>query len=720
MGASSKKQKVGYRYYVGFHLAPVYGPVDELTQIRVDERVAWSGSSSGGSISISAENLFGGEKREGGISGQVDLMMGEASQPVNSYLQSKIGGVVPAFRGVVSLVARRVYIGTNPYLKKWWATFRRTDILTDGTPQWYLAKANISGDMNPVHIVRECLTNQEWGMGYPTSSVDDANFQAVADTLYSESFGLSLLWNRSDRIEAFLQSVMDHINAVLVPDPVTGLFKIILIRDDYTPASLPLFDPSNVIELVEFERRGWGEAINEVTVVYRDRATGKDTPVTVQDIGGIQAQGATVNQTKRFMGISSADLAMRVAMRDLATLSAALSSLKIKVNRTAYALVPGDVFRFSWPKLGLTDVVYRVAHVDRGALERGAITVTAVQDVFGLPSAVYSAQQPSGWVDPIVAPVPATYQRLIESSYWDVQMNVSQADIANLDPDFGFLGALVERPSDGSYNFDLLTKVGSAEYVEQITGEFCPTAVITAAIGLGDTVLVYGSEVDIDQVEMDEYGYLDDEVVAVKAIDTGAKTVTVARGVLDTVPQAHAAGTRLWFADGWAAVDKTERVDAEVVDAKMLPTTGLGTLNEASATALQITLDNRYQRPYAPGNVKANGVSYNPATSGDIAFTWAHRDRTLQTAYLVEQSEGDIGPEAGTTYTLRVYDVTGAPVLKHTESGLSGTAFTYTQAARQTDFGGVGPHNVRIEIESVRSGLTSWQMHRWDLTASDV
>ncbi len=720
MGASSKKQKIGYRYHLGFQLVPCYGPVDELTQIRVDERVAWSGSSTGGSINIDAENLFGGEKREGGISGTVDLMMGEATQPVNSYLQSKIGGVVPAFRGVVSLVARRVYIGTNPYLKKWWLTFRRTDILTDGTAQWYLATANISGDMNPMHIVRECLTNQEWGMGHPTSAIDDVNFRAVADVLYAESFGLSFLWGKSDKIESFIQAVMDHINGVLVPDPVTGLFKVTLIRNDYTPASLPLFDPSNVLSLEQFERRGWGESINEVTVVYRDRDTGKDTPVTVQDIGNVQAQGATINQTKRFMGISNADLAMRVAMRDLAVLSAALSSLKIQVNRTAYALTPGDLFRFSWPKLGLTDLVYRVAHVDRGALEQGEITLTAVQDVFGLPSAVYSSQQPSGWVDPIVAPVPATYQRLVESSYWDVQMNVTQADIANFDPDFGFLGALVERPSDGSYNFDLLTKVGSAAYEERLIGEFCPTAVIAAAIGLDDTVLVYSSEVDIDQVELNEYGYLNDEVVAVQAIDTNAKTVTVARGVLDTVPQTHLAGSRLWFADGWAAVDRTERVDAEVVDAKMLPTTGQGTLDEASATALQITLDNRYQRPYAPGNVQANAVSYNTATTGDIAFTWAHRDRTLQTAYLVEQSEGDIGPEAGTTYTLRFYDVTGTPVLRHTESGLSGTAFTYTQVARQADFGGVGPHNVRVDVEADRGGLTSWQMHRWDLVASDV
>lgn len=86
---------------------------------------------------------------------------------------------------------------------------------------------------------------------------------------------------------------------------------------------------------------------------------------------------------------------------------------------------------------------------------------------------------------------------------------------------------------------------------------------------------------------------------------------------------------------------------------------------------------------------------------------------------LVDQAQASIGPEAGTTYTMRIVDPTG-PTTLHTEAGLSGTAWTYTQADRQTDFGGVGPHSVRVEIESLRDGLTSLQMHQIELTVSDV
>ncbi|EKF9276366.1 hypothetical protein O1B68_002107 [Vibrio cholerae] len=44
MGGSSKKQTVGYRYYLGMHLAMCHGPVDAVTEIQVADRQAWSGS----------------------------------------------------------------------------------------------------------------------------------------------------------------------------------------------------------------------------------------------------------------------------------------------------------------------------------------------------------------------------------------------------------------------------------------------------------------------------------------------------------------------------------------------------------------------------------------------------------------------------------------------------------------------------------------------------
>jgi len=213
----------GYKYYLGMHKGICHGPVDELLEIRAGDKVAWSGNAAPGtSISINEPELFGGEEKEGGIVGTVDLEGGESTQGVNDYLQSKIGGIVPAFRGIFALVLRQVYItANNPYIKPWSIKLRATS-----HANWYPEKSNISGDMNPAHIIFSAITNTAWGLGYSPTQIDQVNFAAVADTLYTEGFGLSFKWNKQEEVWDFIERVCDHINARVTEDPSTGKFVI--------------------------------------------------------------------------------------------------------------------------------------------------------------------------------------------------------------------------------------------------------------------------------------------------------------------------------------------------------------------------------------------------------------------------------------------------------------------------------------------------------------
>lgn len=147
MGGSSKKQTVGYKYYLGIHMILCHGPVDKIVRIRVDEKDAWLGTRKEGRISIRKSDLFGGDSREGGIKGELDFEPGAPTQGVNDYLFSVLGGLsgalVPAFRGVVGVVLRRMYVGMNPYLKKWDFRVSRVMVRQDGIPQWYASTAAI-------------------------------------------------------------------------------------------------------------------------------------------------------------------------------------------------------------------------------------------------------------------------------------------------------------------------------------------------------------------------------------------------------------------------------------------------------------------------------------------------------------------------------------------------------------------------------------------------
>ena len=58
-------------------------------------------------------------------------------------------------------------------------------------------------DMNPAHIIRECLT-QPWGLGYQSADIDDTSFTAAATALHSEGMGMSILWDKEVPIEDFV------------------------------------------------------------------------------------------------------------------------------------------------------------------------------------------------------------------------------------------------------------------------------------------------------------------------------------------------------------------------------------------------------------------------------------------------------------------------------------------------------------------------------------
>ena len=708
MGGSSKSATVGYRYYIGMHLAICHGPVDAVTEIQVGERQAWSGNvMASGRITVNAPELFGGEKREGGISGAVDVAFGEPTQGANDYLASAIGTPQPAYRGILSLILRQVYIAANnPYVKPWAVRVKRC------FRDWYPTKAEISGAANPAHILYECLTNSAWGMGYPTVSIDDTSFKAAADTLSAEGFGLNLIWSQQSTIEQFVRDVLDHIGGVLTTSPSTGRFVLKLIRADYTVATLPVLDPTNVIELESFQRAAWGETTNEIVLIYTKPDTFRETSITVQDMANIQAQGAVVSQTRRYPGITSDALAARVAIRDLTAVSTPLAKVRLKVNRRAWSLTPGDVFKLSWPTLGIENLVMRIAAIDGGTLTQGAISIDAVEDVFGLPQASYTAPQPPGWTDPVPAPSATAPRRLVEAPYWDIARSMTASELAYLDATDCYMQTLGGRPASGALNYDLYSKTSSAStYNPRGQGEFAPHAVLASDIGQGVTsTLTYHSEVDIDLVSVGSYAYLNDEAVEITAINPAARTLTVNRGVLDTVPVAHAAGSLIWFADGFQGVDPTEYAVGETVNVRLLTVTGKGTLALASAPTDSIVMQRRQNRPYPPGNLRINGAAYPPVVAGDLTISWSHRDRLIQTASLTAQSAGDIGPETGVTYTLRIYGEDGS--MRRTYSDITGTSQVYTMANDEADSGLGRPNaQLRIELESNRFGVTSMQKH---------
>lgn len=690
---------IGYRYYVGLHMVFCDG-ADALLAIAVGDKTAWTGNvTSNTTIYIDKPSLFGGEEREGGVQGNVDVMFGGAGQGQNSYLASRISPDVPAFRGVVSLVAKQCYVSAlNPYIKPWAAKLRRIP-----ASSWQSSYANISGNANPAHILYEIIT--EHGLG----QIDETSFASAASKLYSEGFGLSFQWT-GESIEEFFQTILDHIAGILFVNPSTGKFQLKLIRNDYNVSNLPVLDESSIAEMVSYQRIALSDTINQLTVYYTNPDTGEEMSISVQDLANFAAQGRIVSDEKKYLGITNLSLATKVAMRDLSASAAMLSKLTLKVSRKAYNLLPGDVFVFKWPKLGIDKMVFRVGEVNYGTIRDNVITLEAIEDVYGLPSATYVEVQDPYWQDPITDPQPCPQQKTVEIPYWDIARSLSDADFDYLPKNqgVGFVGALGSRPSGVAFNYNYYTSTSSdSGYVFRDTGCFCPVATLKTAVGYTETTFQIENGVDLDLAKYGDtfYAIIDNEIVRVNTVTTNS--ISVGRGCLDTLPAPHNIGATIYFASSWYARDYTQRVAGTWIYSRLCPKTGKGEYQLSSATTLSIRLDSRFDRPYPPAYLRVNNIPYpqNAFIEGaNIKLDWYHRSRSQQTAYIVVDTESNIGPEAGTTYTARILKASDNSVLA-SQTGI--TTNTYTFQALDQD------NDIYVELWSVRDGYESMQKHRY-------
>lgn len=521
---------------MGLHAILFRGPVDSIKSIRFNSLVAWSGDvTTSQEITINKPNLFGGQEKEGGVAGKVDILMGEDTQGKNAYLQSKIGPVVPAFRGVVSLIFKSFYFSAmTPYFKQPAVEAVRIPLKT-----WNSSIANINGSANPIHAVLEMHIHPDWGMGYALDNAETAELTQAAQTLYDEGFGVSFSIKSEDDYEKIIEMLMNHINGVYRVNR-NGKFTVKLLRGDYLDdiASLPLFNETNC-EKASFERPSYAELVNRVTVKYRPQGALKDDSVTVSNTAAIQNQGAVVTQVVNYPAIDNVNTAMLAAQRDLRLKSTPLARLKLRnVNRMAWNLSVGDVFRYSWERDGIDELIFRIIKINYGSLEDGSISIEAVEDIFGLPYADYIVDQASMWNNPNGIPDDIVLPIIQEMSYWEfIQRNGEDTTYLIDNPGSAFLTAAAGKQSFGGQSFELWTQTGKSDDVIAHDPEY-PLYDLYLEVGIGPTDTVLGIR-DIDTshfywltagTEITITDYVNTETLTVVSISSSSITVQARTG----------------------------------------------------------------------------------------------------------------------------------------------------------------------------------------------
>lgn len=707
--SKDKKVTIGFKYFFDIHMGLGRGPYDAILHIKVGDKTAWQGNVTGNTtIRIDKPKLFGGEKKEGGIDGYLDVLMGAPDQGLNTRLAAMLGGLVPAFRGAVTLYYRGLVTCMTPYPKPWAIRHARSLAGWDG-PVWYSERARIlltdpeTGGtiyaMNPAHILYELETNRDFGRGRPRSMIDDAVWRAAADTLYNEGFGLCLRWVRTGSIAEFASNVLAHIGGNLYTSRNTGLRKLTLIRDDYDVATLPHFTPdTGLLDIEEDENASIGQAINEMIVTWKNPIDNTERKARERNSAGVRAAGGRIISDEAvYIGAPTYSIAARLARRDLRA-KGIVKRWKLILDRRARNIEPGAAFKFSDPSRGLSNVVVRAGRI----IDDGKIEITAVLDVFGMPTSTFTQQVNSGWTPPDSTPQPITTRRLVEATWRDLVLSIDAANLGLVSDSSGFVRTLAVKPTPMSLSYDLQSRVGSADWDTKEVGDFCPSATLSVAVSRLATSFSVAGGVDLELVTIGMAALIDNEWLKVVSVDLDAMSIVFGRGCIDSVPAEHSVGARIWFVDDFGGDDPTEYTATTNVQVRLLTNTSTDQLDPASASTDTITIAARQAKPYPPGNFTVDGTSWPATVESDIVTAWAHRDRVLQADQLIDTSAGSIGPEPGTTYTVRLLNnTTNAVVVSHT--GITGA----TDTILESELTGLDGVVVRLEVYSVLGGVES-------------
>lgn len=578
-------------------------------------------------------------------------------------------------------------------------------------------------DANPAHILFECVSNKDWGLGWSPDSIDVASFQAAAQTLYQERLGLSLIWTQSATVENFSNEILDCIKGSIFTNPRTGKLTLRLIRGDYAVENLHHITPDNA-QLRNFARKAWGESVNEMKVTWTNPASEGEETVYSQDLGSISLQGAVISDSKNYHGIRRASLAQQLANRDLREASAPLCSCEATIDRTLWDLAPFDCVLLTWPDYGLSEIVMRIVNISYGATGASAIRLSLVEDVFSLPQVTFIEPPTGEWIDPEAPPGEITFGRILPvPAYMAAQAGEAPANI--LFPET-LAALLVAAPSetgasDYTYAVEEPTPSGGLEWIT--VGEprsFLGTAILPVAIPRAEysTVLLdaeVGQRADVNSFLL--IGPVDAapealEVALVTAVDDVTGELTIMRGVLDTVPSEWPAGTPVWT----GTMDDFEPVPIQYVAGQnvRIQVEGQTSAGVSSQPVIfEAPVGSRPSRPTRAADVKVNGMGFTDErmlVAGPVEFTWSHRNRTLEDVSVLPWTAASTIPEEGLTYRLDAepYNVQGQLLVPDWYTEQLGLVDQHTLNVDTLTLP-VGTAQLRFRIVAQRDGEDSWQ-----------
>jgi len=557
-------------------------------------------------------------------------------------------------------------------------------------------------DINPIHKIREILTD-DTAMGKPEDDVNNANFIKAADRIYDEGLGISWAIDEKSCIEA-IEELCYHIEAGIRVNRQTGLYEMVLFRDDWFEENEIHNITENKIKDLSLEVMSSDDVVNQLNVTYYDRQRIKNSTFSVYENGSILTMGHTNAESVElpyFMNMRNAEIVANWKLKQFST--PAWSGSFTTGWREARKWNRYDLIRLPWSKKWNGTILVRIMKINLGNGTDNTVTID-FEEVIPYSGEMNTTIAIDESMNEGVLPPQPSENAVFEAPYYLTVLRAGQTnaelELSN-NPDIGYVVAIAAKPQSNSINALLYTDSGVGEFEQVSRLDYCDILQLDQPIiETTSSFTVTGSLTQT--ANSNNLILLNGELMGFVNFDDATKVLTVKRGVLDTLPQKHHSGSLFVFDLSDIAFDSTQYAQSEVIEAQVLTTTPSG-VQELAATGAPVEIHARAIRPYPPANVKFSGAYFPEIqiVTNDIVLTWSHRNRVQQTGGdTLGWYEGDVIREDGVTYS---YELISENVVLDSASGIDANTVTIPSSVLIPN----KPHT--LKIWSARDGYKSYQ-----------
>ncbi|MCO8058044.1 phage tail protein [Acinetobacter towneri] len=510
------------------------------------------------------------------------------------------------------------------------------DFYADGNlDDWKLE----SGDINPIHKIREILTD-DTAMAKPEADVNDANFMKAADRIYNEGLGVSWAIDEKSCIDA-IEELCYHVEAGIRVNRQTGLYEMVLFRDDWFAEDEIHTIAENKIKDLSLEVMNSDDIVNQLNVTYYDRERIKNSTFSVYENGSILTMGKANAESidfPYFMNMRNAEIVANWKLKQYSTpawkgtLTTGWHEAR-KWNRY-------DLVEITWSKKWQGTILARIMKIDLGNGLNNEVMID-FEEVVPYSGEMNTSIVVDDSAEEKAEPAKPAIGETFEAPYYIAVQNIGQRKIDEElahNPDVGFTFSTYRRPQWNALYTEITTINaddpengwvidGNAEFVT--SGQFDQVVSKTATqisvkninieglFGSGDLIVAGTWLAGVNGLY---------EFMIVESFDSETNILTVKRGALDTLPTQ-------WDIDGWFFVSNaddglfslTEYSAGDNVRASSLTVTPSSKLEHLGSAP--VYMRSRAIRPYPPANVKINGEYWPDEIETDLVITWSDRNR---------------------------------------------------------------------------------------------